>query len=279
MPGDTVSDSEVQQFVALRQAHHSARQIAALTGRSLNTVCRYLKRERQTTGRVSAVDGLTQATVQALKVDYLKGYAMKYLEKAYGVPYRGLQQLLDACPPPSKHTTGIERLLDLQEAVLADYTTDAISLRDMARRFGTHEGTMRTFLAMHGVLKQRGGQAGEHNPQHKARGVEQKDRTSGKYWARRVVELALGRTLPKGWVIHHMNENPLDQSHSNLWLFPSPDAHSRYHQQLRDSLTQGGQLSSSRLALDNGGQWLPRMIDRQGSSLDIEPQSLCGRPL
>lgn len=271
MNGSPVSEADIQQFLALRRQHHSARKIAAMTGRSLTTVCRYLKQAGLELEKLSAADQLPETRRQALLSDYQKGYSLKYLSRRYGVPYRGVQSLVSDCPVPCHHTTGIERLQALRESVLGDYRQERIGVRDIATRFGTHEGTMRTFLAMHGVLKQRGGQPGEHNAQYKARRIHQNDREKGGYWARRVVETTLGRTLPTDWVVHHMNEDPLDQTPSNLWVFPSAAAHHHYHQQLRDSLTLGGQQLPNRLALSNGGQWLPQMIGRLSSSRDTEP--------
>lgn len=44
-----------------------------------------------------------------------------------------------------------------------------------------------------------------------------------------VMEKVLGRKLKDREVVHHINENPLDNRPENLMLFPSKADHSRYH--------------------------------------------------
>jgi hypothetical protein len=211
---------------------------------------------------------------QILK-DFHYGYSRGCVAKRHGVSLSALGGWLADIPGPSKHVTGYERLLDLKESVLRDYLQEGVGMRELRRRFGVHEGTVRSFLQAQGVLKERGGQTGVQNPQSKARAVSPQDRDSGKYWARRVVVQALGQPLPQGWVIHHMNECPTDQTLTNLWLFPSAQAHSLFHQRQRENLTTGGQRSASRLASDNGGLWLPQTLDRIQDAPGTTLQSLC----
>jgi len=219
---------------------------------------------------------LQQDLKERLVADLATGYSYGYLEGKYGVGRVALGKWVKRyqLKRPTERVTGYEKLLELRQAVLRDYLEEGVGMRELKVRFGVHEGTIRTFLAVEGVLKSRGGQKGELNPQSKGRQVTTRDRDSGKYWARRAVELSLGQTLPKGWVIHHMNECPTDQTLSNLWLFRETAHHSMFHQRQRESLTAGGQLQPSRLAKDNGGLWLPEILDRLGSEPGIELQSL-----
>ncbi len=212
-------------------------------------------------------------------MDYRRGYSLAYLKSVYGVQTSRLSKEFEGIPVPSQHKTGIERLLDLAAYVLEDYTEGAIGVREAARRFGVHEGTMQVFLQQRGVLKSRGAQPGIDNPQSKARQqVDSTDRDSGKYWARRTVELALGRKLPKGWVIHHMNENPRDQRQSNLWLFPLAQLHGAYHQRQSESLAAGGRVAASQTALENGGLWLPQLLAQLASSPETVERLLSCTP-
>jgi len=225
--------------------------------------------------RLETLDPRVWAEIRA-GVEY--GYCLAYLSEKYEVSLNALSRWTAEVPRPTTRATGYEKLLELEGSVLRDYQEEGIGMRELKRRFGVHEGTVRSFLQAKGVLKSRGAQEGTHNPQSKGARVDAKERDAGKYWARRVVEQALGMPLPKGWVIHHMNECPTDQTLTNLWLFPTTALHSLYHQRQRENLTTGGQRSANRLALDNGGLWLPQTLGRLQSEPDTALQSLCGMP-
>ncbi len=47
-----------------------------------------------------------------------------------------------------------------------------------------------------------------------------------------VAEKALGKPLPRGAVVHHIDENPLNNSPDNLVICPSPGYHRILHQRL-----------------------------------------------
>lgn len=275
-----MTEAERLAMVAMREEGMTAEQIALETGRSRGTVTRMLRYQGASTGRQGPWDRLTPFQQEQVRKDYRRGYSMLWLRHVYGVDSRRLlrEMELAGIEPPSKHATGIERLIDLEAEVLRDYQEEAVGTRDMARRFGVHEGTMRVFLEQRGVLKSRGGQAGGENPASKARQVGSKDRDSGKYWARRTVELALGRPLTAGWVIHHMNENPRDQRQSNLWLFPTTGQHSAYHRQQSEILAAGGRVAASQTASENGGLWLPELLGRLLSQPEIVEQLLSRTP-
>lgn len=221
---------------------------------------------------------LDQQVWAAIQADVEYGYCLVYLAQKYQVSLNALSRWTAGVPRPTARVTGYEKLLELERSVLRDYLEEGVGMRELKRRFGVHEGTVRSFLQAKGVLKSRGAQDGAHNPQSKGARVDSKERDAGKYWARRVVEQALGTPLPKGWVIHHMNECPTDQTLTNLWLFPTTAQHSLYHQRQRENLTTGGQRSASRLASDNGGLWLPQTLDRLQSEPDTARQNLCGTP-
>lgn len=275
MPRPT-PEIERKVILQMQQIGISPKEISRQLGRSYGTVLRILKQESVSTARRGPWDFLTEAQKNQCKKDYERGYCLSYLQIVYGVLSQRIQKEmgLAGAKNPSQHTTGIERLHDCRDAVVEDYKTDTVGTREMARRFGVHEGTMRTFLQQEVGLKQRGAQPGALNAMNKGRQIDSKDRDSGKYWARRTVELALGRKLEKGWVIHHMNENPTDQRQSNLWLFPGPTSHGRYHAQQLERLAAGGVIPASQTALENDGLWLPRLVDLLMSEPDKVEQLL-----
>jgi len=48
-----------------------------------------------------------------------------------------------------------------------------------------------------------------------------------------ICEKLLKRSLKKGETPHHLNHNSLDNKPENLYLFPTPNAHNKYHMDLR----------------------------------------------
>ena len=46
-----------------------------------------------------------------------------------------------------------------------------------------------------------------------------------------IMEIILGRKLRNGEVVHHMNENKLDNHPSNLMLFENQKEHTEWHQE------------------------------------------------
>lgn len=277
---DRVSSQERWIIAELHRNGTAPTKIAQMTGRSYGTVMRMLKSSRMSTGKRGPWDFLTEEQKEQCKKDYARGYSRQYLSSVYGVTSERLRNEFEKAgiENPSRHETGIERLNDCRQEVLHDYTTDAVGVREVARRFGVHEGTMKVFLSQHVELKKRGGQPGEKNGASKGKTVDQKDRDHGKYWARRTVELALGKKLPKGWVIHHMNESPRDQRHSNLWLFPTADLHRQYHAQQSEILASGGLIPASQTASENGGLWLPELVVLMKSEPEKVEQLLSCRP-
>lgn len=276
MPGTTVTPGERSWIVQMHKAGVDSKTIAAQIQRSYGTVLRILKESRVETSRRGPWDLLADEQKNQCKKDYQRGYCTSYLSKIYGVtPQRLLQEFQKSdLQSPTNRVTGIEKLHDCREAVIHDYTTDSIGMREVARRFGVHEGTVRVFLEQEVGIKARGGQPGEMNGMTKGRQVGQSDRDHGKYWARRTVEIAIGRKLAKGWVIHHMNENPRDQRQSNLWLFPNSESHGTYHARQLDRLAAGGLIPASQTASENGGLWLPELLALAKSEPDKAEQLL-----
>lgn len=57
---------------------------------------------------------------------------------------------------------------------------------------------------------------------------------------RYLAELALGKNLPKGACVHHVDGNPLNNESSNLVICPSHAYHMLLHKRLRQALIVTG---------------------------------------
>jgi hypothetical protein len=80
------------------------------------------------------------------------------------------------------------------------------------------------------------------------------------YYRRQCYEVAaicLGQPVPKGWVIHHIDENPRNNNPGNLMLFVSARAHSKYHQLLLKLQRGAKRVNEIQLALKSGALMLP----------------------
>jgi hypothetical protein len=94
--------------------------------------------------------------------------------------------------------------------------------------------------------------SGSDNPQWKGKGQRHQDR----YNTYRVVVAFLGTLLPKGWVVHHLDENETNDSPANLCLFPSAKLHNSHHQWLLKNQLKGDSVEAIREVLKIGGHLL-----------------------
>jgi len=107
-------------------------------------------------------------------------------------------------------------------------------------------------------LRERLGAPGKQNYQYKdgSWALNQKlHRIYGRA-AREVATALFGEPIPKGWHVHHMNENPAYNDPTNLVLFPGNSEHMKYHQRLLMLQRAGVEVDATRLVSENGGTWL-----------------------
>jgi IS30 family transposase len=253
MPGREATEAEIQNILEMNRNGLTGSKIASLVGRSNSFVCRTIRDAENLLTEL----GSESAINDEIRTLYRRGYSIGYLSKLRKFDSRKTAQIVQDIDPPSRHATGLDRLIDLQKNVEEDYLSNRVGSRDIAKRYGVQERTVIAFLQMKGYQKKRGAQSGEENPQTK-----KPSNQDTKYWAKKVVETMLGQKLPAGFVVHHMNENPGDQTASNLWLFSDNLYHLRYHQRQLANLQQGGLLVANRLAKECGGLWLPQTICR-----------------
>jgi len=144
-------------------------------------------------------------------------------------------------------------------AIFADYQA-GIPFEDILQK---HKVSCTTFHRHRNANKvpkrKRLGAPGKQNYQYKnGKNTEmRKLNRRYRYKARAIAEQCLGHPVPKGWNVHHMDEDPSNNDPSNLVLFPGKSEHAKYHQQLLKLQRAGSQADAIQVALENGGSLLP----------------------
>ena len=139
----------------------------------------------------------------------------------------------------------------------------------LARRYGVDPEVIRRRMARAGIARRNvRGSTGERNHQWKGGTSERQKNREPHRLARAIAMLCLQERLPPESVVHHMDEDELNNDPANLWLFPTASHHARYHQRQLESRCPVGSEEAIRLASEIGGQALPRRYDLIGSLLD-----------
>jgi hypothetical protein len=82
-----------------------------------------------------------------------------------------------------------------------------------------------------------------------------------------VAAICLGRPLEQGWVIHHCDENPMNNNPENLVVWKSQAQHADFHQKLLKIQRAGQPVDATRLALETGALELRRPESLKGCEL------------
>lgn len=152
---------------------------------------------------------------------------------------------------------------------------EGMSTIDLGRLYGVDPEVIRRRMIRHDrTLQMRGpgNASGSRNSQWKG-GKSQVEWSDCRKFARRIAEFCLSRKLEAGETVHHHDEVPANNHPSNLWVFPSPQSHLRYHQQLIKSRHAICSEEANLLALGNGGLRLPIPFDLTPLSLDKDQLS------
>jgi len=130
------------------------------------------------------------------------------------------------------------------------------STMQLAEAFDVDSEVIRRRLRTKGIARRRvGGPNGERNSQWKGGKAP-----TMHYYRRQSYEVAaicLGRPLPQGWVLHHVDEDPRNNDPSNLVVFHGQGDHAAFHQLLLRLQRTGQPIDAIPLALANGAQLLP----------------------
>lgn len=159
---------------------------------------------------------------------------------------------------------GLKAKYDLPMDKLAERYLDGETCGDIAVDYGLRPSRIRRRLISHGVEIRSAAESvprGEKNIFYKdGRSAEREHpkTTAWRHEARCIAEACLGRELPSGWVVHHMDENIQNSQVENLWLFPDHRSHARYHTRRLSRQHRGIAVDATLLALESGGQALLR---------------------
>lgn len=150
--------------------------------------------------------------------------------------------------------------------------------QDIARRVGVSPETIR-FALMHFGIPRRPRGAGAVPPEQNRFWRGGRMYQDQKYWATKIATYCLGRALPRGAVIHHIDENPRNNNPDNLIVFPNNTCHLRCHFRLSRLGHQVSTRVATQTALESGGQALRRPSALAGWTLDTVPPVLSGSPV
>jgi hypothetical protein len=144
------------------------------------------------------------------------------------------------------------------DAIYADYQ-NRMPFEEILQKHELSCTTFHRHRKADGVPKRpRLGAPGKQNYQYKngLHEINQKLHSIYSYTARKVATVLFGEPIPKGWHVHHMNENPAYNDPTNLVLFPGNSQHMKYHQQLLKLQRAGVEVDATQLVLENDGRWL-----------------------
>jgi hypothetical protein len=138
---------------------------------------------------------------------------------------------------------------------LPELYNSGLPCKEIGQMFGVDSEVVRDRLIQLGVPRRIGKASGNKNPQWKG------GRTDTMHYYRRqayeVGAICLGKPVPKGHIIHHIDENPQNNTPRNLITFESQGLHAKFHQTaLKNRLTAGSE-EAILLALEIGGVPLP----------------------
>jgi transposase-like protein len=213
-----------------------------------------MKRPRSDKGSVHSP--LRQQTIDL----YQNGKSNQEIADLLGISVAGVVYHLNRAgiyrPRTKKlHAEDLPRAIELYQS--------GWSLSAVAREFDMTDECLRRRLDQAGIARRSLKESVPRGPGHrhykdgKAKENEKIRESISRKESWQVAAICLGHPLAKGWVVHHMDENPANNDPDNLWLFAKIDDHARYHAQLTDFRQRGIEVDTTRLALENDGLKLP----------------------
>jgi hypothetical protein len=142
------------------------------------------------------------------------------------------------------------------EQLISDYQNGML-VREILDKYHTTYKTLYDRLEKAGIPRRpRPSMTGPKNGQYKhGKGSRNRERTPE--LTKQVAALCLGHIVPRGWIIHHLDENPSNNNPENLVIFRSGRGHARFHQQQLRLQREGAPIDAIQLVLENDGFPLP----------------------
>lgn len=251
------------EVLRLYHRTHNAHETARLLGVDPSSVSRLLNKHGIAPGK--GANSPTKIDRQTVLNAYNEMHNQHRVAKALGISLTAVGRIL-------RDEFGIHLGKGANVVVKHHIPMDEIAQRYLAgestvqlgAEYGVDPERIRRRLKTRGIKRRSLVQSrarGAKNGQWKNGKSEQRRNDKNMHYYRRqayeVAAICLGKPLPQGWVIHHIDEDYHNNHPSNLMIFESLNRHTSYHQQLLRLQRAGQTVDAIQLALENGAQKLP----------------------
>jgi Zn-dependent peptidase ImmA (M78 family) len=252
------------EWIQMKIDHPSLRSIARSLGVRHNSVS--LALQKHGLHDVEAKPETRKASYEAIAEHYLKTKNLGQTARFFGVSNETVSRACKALGVnPIDFLLESKNQFGLPMNEIIQRYKDGETCRELGKAFGVDDEVIRRRLVRRGVEMR---SVGCRTPELNSQWAGGKGYPDEHKKVRKIVESILGRKLKSVEVIHHHNENPLDHDLDNLWIFPSPSHHARYHGKLRAIRNQGVEVDTSLLATRNDGVPLRSLISPIAGSHD-----------
>ena len=184
---------------------------------------------------------------------------LKEIERSLEIPHSYLQRILKELGI-KVHYDGPNKY-DLPMDELAERYMNGETCGEIARSLGIPSERIRRRLIIHGVKIRSAAESVPRGKKNVFYKNGEGDKKPMHYYRRQSYEVAaicLGQPLPRGCIIHHLDENAENNHPENLALFYSASDHTKHHMRLLRLLRKGKQVDATQLALESGAVRLPQ---------------------
>lgn len=252
------------EWIQMKNEHPSLRSIARSLGVGHKAVADALQKHGLHVAGVNLV--ARKANYEAIAEHYLKTKNLGQTASFFGVSDKTVSI---ACKSigvtPKDFVLESKNQFGLPMNEIIQRYKDGETCIELGKAFGVDDEVIRRRLVRRGVEMR---SVGCRTPELNSQWAGGKGYPDEHKKVRKIVETILGRKLKSVEVIHHHNENPLDHDLDNLWIFPSPSHHARYHGKLRALRNQGVEVDTNQWAKAFDAVPLRSLISPIAESLD-----------